>query len=231
MAPFAFVTLRRPRRCRTKSRGCSWGPLARARAVGAYGIDNGHPRPGLPYVLLCDWVTYPPHPSLTTVVVPPSLLVMCRPTSPASFRLVLSRRLTFAPGGRLVRVLPEWHTPLRPAVDCPAGFQCLPAQSAPSLPPPALSSECWRRRPRAFALIAPLAPGRQPALLAQNSFEVPALRYLRPLVCTAWAFPTRRGAVRGRTAVRGGSAQCLVCSCAAPPRRCVTSLGRSPASG
>ena len=62
----------------------------------AMGCTRGR---ALPYVLLCDRVTYPPHPSHTTVVVPPSLLAMCRPISPESFRLVLCRRLTFAPGG------------------------------------------------------------------------------------------------------------------------------------
>ena len=172
--------------------------------VGAHGIGNGmHPRSGPPYVLLCDRVTYPPHPSPTTVVVPPSLLVMCRPISPESFRLVLSRRLTFAPGGRLVRVLAIVHALLPPAVDCPAGFKCLPALSSPSLPP-APSSECWRCRPRALALIALLAPGRQPALLAPNSFEVPSLRYLRPLSVLERGYFPRDGVSAGAHCLWGG---------------------------
>ena len=161
-----------------------------------------HPRSGLPHVLLCDRVTYPPHPSPTTVVVPPSLLVMCRPISPESFRLVLSRRLTFAPGGRLVRVLAIVHALLPPAVDCPAGFKCLPALSSPSLPP-APSSECWRCRPRALALIALLAPGRQPALLASNSFEVPSLRYLRPLSVLGRGYLPRDGVSAGAHCLLG----------------------------
>ena len=47
---------------------------------------------------------------LTTVVVP-SPTGVCWPTSTDSFPCAC-RRLTFAPGGRLVRVLASVHTPL-----------------------------------------------------------------------------------------------------------------------
>ena len=172
------------------------------------------------YVLLCDRVTYPPHPSLlrSWFLLPTGV---CWPTSTDSFPCALSPS-HFRPGGATSSGAGICPHPPEPAVDCSADLSACLCR-APSLPRPfSPASDCWRCRPRVLALIVLLVPERSACSAGDEFSRGTALR-TSGLLVLGRGLSTRRVQCGGALPL-GVATSSAMLPLRGLPRRCIVAL-------